>query len=86
MKVETTAIPTIISIGYRHIVTMTNLVLHTHGATWTKNYHSFRLKCLIQQIAEMQSRGTAYFGINIECVLYMMYMVGYVRNGDLFEL
>ena len=64
---------------------MTDLVLHTvlHGQ---KKYHSFRLKFLIKRIAEMQNRGTEYFGINIECALHMMYMVGYVRNGDQFEL
>ena len=58
----------------------------TYGVTWTKNYPFFRLKFLIKRMAEMQSRGTEYFGINIECVLYMMCMVGYVRNGDQFEL
>ena len=64
---------------------MTDLVLHTvlHGQ---KNYHFFRLTLLIKRMAEMQSRDTEYFGINIECVLYMMCMVGYVRNGDQFEL
>ena len=65
---------------------MTDLVLPAYGATWAKNYHSFRLKFLIKRIAEIHNRGTEYFGINIECVLYMMYMVGYVRNGDQFEL
>ena len=66
-------------------ITTTDLVLHTvlHRQ---KSYHSFRLKFLIKRIAELQNRGTEYFGLNIKCVLYMMYTVGYVRNGDQFEL
>ena len=61
---------------------MTDLVLHTvlHGQ---KIFHSFRLKFLIKRIAEMQISGTGYFGINIECVLYMMmHTVGYIHNSD----
>ena len=27
----------------------------------------------------MKSSGTEYFKINIECILYMMYTVGYIR-------
>ena len=51
-------------------LTMTDLVLHTvlHGQ---ENYHLFRLKFLIKRLAEMKSRGTEYFKINIECILYI---------------
>ena len=44
-----------------------------------ENYHLFRLKFFIKRFAEMKSRGAEYFEINIECVLYIMYTVGYIR-------
>ena len=57
---------------------MTDLVLHTvlHDQ---ENYHLFRLKFLIKRFTEMKSRGAEYFKINIECTLYIMYTVGYIR-------
>ena len=44
-----------------------------------ENYNLYRLKFLIKRLAEMKSRGTEYFKINIECALYIMYTVGYIR-------
>ena len=58
---------------------MTDLVLHTvlHDQ---KNYHLFRLKVLIKLFAKMKSRGAEYFEINIECMLYIMYVIDCIRT------
>ena len=46
---------------------MTDLVLHAK-----KNYHILRIKFVIKWLAELKNRGSEYYGINIEGILYML--------------
>ena len=61
---------------------MTDLILYAvlHDQ---KNYHLFtdcRLKILIKLFAKMKSRSDEYFEINIECMLYTMYVIDYIHT------
>ena len=50
-----------------------------------KNYYLFRFKFLIKLLAEMKSRGTEYFKVNVECILYIMYTIDYIITKYKFE-